>query len=317
MGYAAYFAALTVWLLAAGCGAVTAADSVTDDTAASAVDRGASVFQFTFVVYADPHVTADDDNAARLRTAVAWTNAHRIEKQIDLVLLAGDITWDGGFALTYEILSQLEPTWVPLNGDNGIHTGDEEEWNTTFSAQFDSVASQVDNWRRAPVPIDDPVRGADTWYQNWAFENRGVTFVGLDWSPRGMDGFAGEMAALNPAPGGTLDWFTTEIGGLHDGFAERAVMLTHQPMVPLPGGFFPEDQLQIDPISQPVADYVWGDVAGHLHVDSDIDAETLGAGYEVHIIDAIWDDTPRVGVISVSLDDVGYTYVVDRADTSE
>lgn len=300
--------------LAAGC---AGAEVDSGDGSPGPVDRGESVFQFTFVVYADPHVTTDDDKADRLRAAVEWTNAHRDEKQIDLVLLAGDITWDGGFGVTYDILSELEPTWVPLNGDNGIHAGDEEEWNATFSAHLDAVASEVDNWRRAPLPINDPVRSADTWYQNWAFEHLGVTFVGLDWSPRGIDGFAGEMAALNPAPGGTLDWYADEIGGLRGGATERAVMLTHQPMVPLPGGFFPDDQLVIDPISQGVADYVWGDVAGHLHVDSDMDAESLGAGYEVHIIDAIWDDSPRIGVISVSRDDVGFTYLVERADVSQ
>lgn len=260
---------------------------------------------FSFAAIADPHITTDNDHADRLRDAVSWIDAEAAARSIEVVVILGDVGWSGGAPLARSILDELPVPYVPINGDNEIQNGEEIDYHMAFESHYEGLSQQLDNWRKAPVPVFDEIAQRDAWFQNLAFTHHGVRFVGLDWSYRLSDPLFGEMGHLHDFDGGTLPWLEEELAAA-DGLGESVVLFTHEPMVLMPGGFTAVDFDVLAQTIQPYEDLVYANLAGHLHIGGEI--ELLEAGIDVQLVDATWDDVVTVHVVDVYSDGRAFTY---------
>lgn len=292
--------------MACACTAPAAPEPETEDSG-PAVVAGDDVFQFAFVVIADPHVVGEGEHADRLRDAVGWVAEHAEAEGIELVLLAGDIAWGDGLDITPTILDGLPVPWVPMIGDNAVQVGDEERWDATFGPVLDGLATVFEGWSRNVTPSWNPERGEDSWFQCFGFTHRGVRFVGLDWSAREVHPLLGELADLHEVEGGSLPFLEGELAGLADGPDERVVLLTHHPMLPVPGGFDELEYGRVADLTTLKADAVYADMGGHFHIDHEQVAPG-SAGFDVVLTDASWDDEVRVRHVAVWSDGVRFRY---------
>ncbi len=259
---------------------------------------------FSFVVIADPHVAGTQANEDRLQIAVDWVNENATDRDIELVLVLGDIGWSAGLGRSREVLDELTPTWVPIIGDNVIQSGGDEAWDAMFGDQLDALGDQLDGWARAPLPVSDDRIPGDAWFQNLRFEKDGVLFVGLDWNIRHLSGNLAEFGDFNDVPGGSWEWLLASLEGVQDRLDESVVLLSHIPM--LPGVFYVADREAFAGLVQPIGDKVYGNFAGHLHIDHD--EEFPEAGYHTHVTDATFDDTLDVRLVTVLGNDVARAY---------
>ena len=249
---------------------------------------------FSFAILADPHIAGVPEHETRLQTAVTWINETAQERDCELVLVVGDVGWGAGLERSKELLDGLEVPYVPLVGDNEIHTGDDERYNTVYQPQFDLLATQFDDWSKAPVPVDHPL-GEPAWLQNLAFEHKGVRFVGSDHIVRGVEGNLGELGSLNDFEGGTWPFLEAQLSDAASRPLESIVMAGH---IPLMFGMLNVEQLEkVEVLIGPVADHVHAQYAGHLHIDYE---ETVDAGFELYVVDATWDDEITVRMVEVS-----------------
>ncbi len=297
-------AALLALLLLGGCpSADPAPDAEVDAT--EEPTPGPIVPLFSFVIIADPHVAGPPEHEERLLAAVEWVNANAEAEGIELVLLLGDICWGTRMDAAVDLLDQLTPPWVPIIGDNVLHsTGGDLSFATTFQPQLDRLADTLDAWSQAPWPIADERLGGDAWMQNLRFEHRGVRFVGLDWNIRHLTGNLAEFGDFNDIPGGTHEWLAASLDGQQDRRDESILLLSHVPM--LPGTFTLAERAVFADLIRPLEDKVFANLAGHLHVDifdSDEDA-----GYETWVTDATWDDTNLIRLVRVSGNEVERRY---------
>ena len=140
---------LPLALLLAACGAPSA-DATDSAHGAAAADsaspaEGPLTPRFSFVVIADPHVSGPGEHADRLMAAVAWVNDHAIDRDLQLVVVLGDIAWDDGIGLADEILGELTVSWVPVLGDNEIQSGDAEAFFVAFADQLAQTVTGLDD----------------------------------------------------------------------------------------------------------------------------------------------------------------------------
>ena len=262
---------------------------------------------FSFAILADPHVVDDGDNAQRLQQTVDWITEEQDARSIELVLVVGDIGWGAGLEISRQILDELPMPYVPIVGDNPIQVGDEEAWNTVFGPQLESLADQLDGWIRGPVAGWTPIQEADAWFQNSAFDYRGLRFVNLDWNTRHMGGLLSELADLHDFEGGTFPFFDEQLATLAPGADENVVMVSHHPMH-IPS--FTEGELgSITERTGPLGDRVFADFAGHYHADGHEVIED--GGYEVFVTDATWDDVVTIRLVEVWGDGEAFGYVQD------
>ena len=246
-----------------------------------------------------------DDHAHRLRDALAWIDAEAEARSIELVVVLGDVGWNGGAAIARGILDTSSVPYVPINGDNEIQADSEEDYQFAFETHYQSLEQQLDDWRKAPVPVFDTVNNVDSYLQNFSFNHKGVRFIGLDWSSRLLDPLYGEMAHLHDFDGGTFRWLADELAA-YEGAEESVVMLTHEPMVMMPGGFNATDWDQVSAIIEPHGGQVYANLSGHLHLNAEVEA--LDAGIDVFVVDATWDDSVTVRLVSVWGDGQRMTY---------
>lgn len=302
---------MRVWLCLGLMGCVAAVDDGAGDTD-GADDTDVAVqqptFVFRFAVLADPHVTSEGEHADRLRAAMAWIEAQRDDRSIELVLVLGDVAWSNGLSVAAGILGSTTLPVVPIIGDNEVHGGSEEAYDATFADHYADLGARLPGFARAPTPVWNEPLAQDSWFQNFAFDHHGVRFIGLDWASRVDDPLVGEFADLNEVDGGTWDWFTDQLGELGTGRSERAVLLTHNPMLYLPGGLFAGDQDRVTALLEPWSDVVAAAYGGHLHLDM-ADRAPEPAGYEVFVTDATWDDEVRVRLVEVWDDGRTLSYV--------
>jgi hypothetical protein len=252
----------------------------------------------TLGLLADPHVTADDDHADRLRRAVAWL-ADRDD--LDAVVVLGDVAWGDGPPVARAILDGLPTGWVAFTGDNEIQVGDERTSWDTFADVRPGPPVTAFVYGDAPTRLAEPAQ--DAWLQNQAFTVGDVRVVCLDWASRLVHPLLGELAWLHDVPGGTLPF-------LVDQLAEApgdVVLLSHHPMLNFPGGFDAADWATLADAVAPWSDRVVATAAGHLHAHADADA----GPWPVHVLDATWDDEVAVSVLT--LDGAG-GYTLDRAE---
>jgi hypothetical protein len=259
--------------------------AITIATSPAAASPGDS---FSYAVIADPHVSGGPDSspAQRLQQAVDWVNAHRDQENIDLVFVVGDIGWSGNAVTAKSILDGLDMPYAPVIGDDEIAAGAELEFRDTFEPVYQSLeamagdpGSGFSNWTKAPGPVWNPDIGDWSTFQNFAFDYRGVHFVGLDWVLRDMSIGIGEEAELHDFAGGTFPWFTNYVETCSKDKQENIVMFAHHPMLTLGGewgeilaalgAFAPGEFQQLsDFLTDPAQDYgnyVYAAYTGHFH----------------------------------------------------
>lgn len=286
-----------------------AADSGDDAPADSAEPEDAGPLEpvFSFAVLADPHVTGETENAERLRTAVTWLNENAAGRDIELVLIVGDIAWGDGMPVARGAFDALTIPWVPVIGDNEVELGAEQAYHETFADRYAALAGQLEGWRKADTPVANPQWDTTSWFQNAAFTWKGVRFVAIDWCSRIGDGsIQGEMADLHDFDGGTWRFFQEEMALLGDGPKERVNFFSHHPMHLSPGAFDVAEMDTLDAALWAQGDAVAADYAGHYHADGD-EAEP-GRPIEVHVTDATWDDAVTVRVVEVSANAATFAY---------
>ncbi len=268
-------------------------------TGDSAVDAGPVEPLFSFVVFADPHVTADDEHAERLRTAVKWVNDNAEAEGIELLFIVGDIGWgDVGVDLANELLGALSVPWVPVLGDNEVQYGSEERFDAVFSLQYAALAEQFEGFDRAATPVDNPDYGLQSWFQDFSFDHRGLHLVGVDWNSRHIGGLEGEMADLHDFEGGSWEWLASDLEQHGEGANDSIVFFSHHPMHLSPGAFDLEEIDLLDGLLAAYDDALYANFAGHYHVNGD-EADPARP-IEVHVTDAIWDDTLTLRQVDVT-----------------
>jgi hypothetical protein len=250
---------------------------------------------WSFAVVADPHVTDRGEHLARLEVALAWIDEHADDRGLDLTLVAGDVAWGDGYDATVADLMGSRVPVVPIIGDNEIQVGEEGVWADAFAPLYDALPASLPGFRR---PDDD-----EPWLQRFAFDHEGTRVIGVDWSPRVIDPILGEMAEVNP---GTLDWLVAELDTADDLRADGVVLLSHQPMAVVPGGFFLDDWAVLSDALAPYVDRIGLNLGGHLHLDAEHTVDELG--YDVLLTDATWDDVVTLRLIDVWQTSTATTY---------
>lgn len=279
-----------------------AGDGGTPSTDSGAPDAGAPVFQFSYALIADPHVTSEGEHQERLQQAVAWVAEQADDRDIELVFVLGDIAWNEGFAPAVAALDALPVPWLPVLGDNPIQSGDEEAWHDAFDPVLQARAAALPGWSRAPTPVDNPVQGGQSHLQSYAFDHRGLRFVALDWNSREVGTLWGETPDLHDFSGGTLPFLQAELDAASagEGLAERVVLLSHMPMIVGPGSFDLDEGATLEALLGPAGDLVAGNHAGHLHGNGE--DEWAACGMTVDTTDATWDDVVSLRVVQVWTD---------------
>jgi len=251
---------------------------------------------FSFVIIADPHIAGPLEHETRLQAAVDWVNANAEAESIELVVVLGDIGWGTRLEASYELLAQLAPPWVPIMGDNVLHSSGDDGFAEMFGPQLDALADTLDGWEQAPWPVYDERLSDDAWLQNLRFEHRGVRFVGLDWNIRHLTGTLAEFGDFNDVPGGSWEWLEDSLVDAEERADESVVILSHVPL--LPGVFSLDERARFAELIGPVRSKVFGNLAGHLHIDY---FERFPVeGYSTWVTDATWDDDNLIRVVQVS-----------------
>ena len=248
---------------------------------------------FSFAVIADTHISNNPEHEARLAEAVAWINQQ--DPPLALVLVVGDVGWGTpGLARALELLEILEPPFVPLIGDNEVQAGDEALFEQTFAAHFQTLSTTLDDWQKAPSPVWHPTLEEEFTLQNLRFEHGGVRFVGLDLGVRGVSGSLGELGSFNDYAGGTWPWLEAALEDAGERREGSIVLASHIPL--MLGAFDLEGISRIEETLLPHQAQVHAEYAGHLHVDYSEEEH----GFELHVIDALWDDDKTLRVVEVS-----------------
>ena len=262
--------------------------------------------RFSMAVLADPHVVGPGEHADRLAAAVDWIATQVEARDIQLVIVLGDICWGEGFEIAHDTLSRLSIPWVPIMGDNVVAAGQSSTFHATFDAQLERLATQTIHFERQPAPIYNPERSEDNWLQNIAFDFNGLRFLGVDWSSREDHPFWSETPDLHDFEGGTWPWLTAQLSQTEGRAIDSVILLSHMPLFEGGGGLTVEEADKVVSAFYPRRDSLWANLAGHLHWNA---SDTWHrAGIEVHVTDATWDDANTVRMIDVSGNGLGFTY---------
>ena len=285
-----------LWLLACTTSEVDSAAEV----------AGEPELQFSFAAIADPHIAGTPEYTERLQSTVDWIDANRGERSIELVVVLGDIGWGEGLETAASILETLEVPFVPVIGDNEGHFGSGEDFDALFAEQFAELEELGTDWVHRDVPVYDPVSDQDIWLQNYAFTYLGLRWVICDWASRVDDVVLGETGALHDYDGGTLSFLEEQLEDLEAYDDESLILATHNPMFLIPGGFDLDQSATVNALTAPVGEKVAMNLAGHFHIDHEESVED--GGYDVYVVDAVWDDVKTVRMIEVWFDGVTFTY---------
>ncbi len=254
-------------------------------------------FAFSIAAIADPHIAGGADALERLASTVAWIDEHAESRGIDLVVVLGDIGWGEPLQDAHDTLEELDVPYVPVIGDNEPHAGWGEGFDQIFAEQLLELEELGEDWTRMDIPVWDPEAEETIWLQNYGFTYRGMRLVVLDWASRSDDTVIGETGDLHDFEGGTLAFLSDELSDLHAMADESVVMATHNPMFLIPGGFDIEQSETVYTLTSAVEEKVAMNLAGHFHVDYE---ETIyDGGYELYIVDAVWDDLKTIRLVEV------------------
>lgn len=265
--------------------------------------------EFRFALIADPHVTGPGSHVDRLRVAVDYLIEEHARRPLDFVPILGDVAWNDGFAPILEVLDTLPMPWVPVVGDNSYASGSAEAYDQAFADQYAYLADTLDGWNKAPNPVALPT-GEDALFHNFSFDHKGIHVVGLDLTPRTDHPLFSEMADLHDIEGGTWRFLVDDLATMPDGPKERVVLLSHQPMVMMPGGL---DEQEMDVVVSELgtmADLVAWNFSGHLHLDAQWPDQP--AGYDAVTLDATWDDEITLMLVDVRSDGITTSWTTER-----
>ena len=282
----------------------------------SVVEDPTPTFQFSMAVVADSHLTGRAEPETRLRSAVDWINAQREDRQIELVPILGDIGWNEGLLPSKSILDDLEVPYIAVRGDNEVAAGDEATFQTVFADAMEALSMEVIDWTEREGSVWNPIHEQESHFQTLSFKHRDLEFWVLDWASRADHFVLSEMADRHDFEGGVWPWFEDQLNGLEAGLANRVVMLTHNPMYMGVGGFNVEDFEHVSVATRPHDHAIWANLAGHLHYDDTIEL-VPEAGFDVHLIDALWDDVMTIQMIDVYRDPNGFSFVRENIDLAE
>ncbi len=263
------------------------------------------VTRFSIAVIADPHVTRSGDKEAALAAAVDWINAETSSRAIELVLVVGDISWGEGGPIAKAQLDRLTPTYVPIIGDNAVVFGSEETYVTTYGPQLDRLAGTLDDWERAPTPVDHPIANGPAWLQNFAFTYRGLRLIGLDWAARGVTGdIASEKGQLQDFDGGTWPFLEAQLPKIERAARRGVIMFSH---IPMHAGTFDDRQMaRLEGLLDPHYKQLYANLAGHMHLNYEL--EVGRRLYEVFVTDPPWGEDNTVRLVNVEGDGSAFTY---------
>ncbi len=304
-----------LWL-GAGCpGAVVtdddaADDDVADDDSSSPADDDDTAesppmeFMFSVAVLADPHVTGPGGNEERLVQAVDWINGQPMDRNIQLVVILGDVAWNDGFEPAWAALDALNMPWAPVIGDNEVNSDDEQAWDEAFAYQYTVLSVAFEDFVKTEMPVHHPDADMDVWFNQFAFTHLGVRFVALDWCARGAEGVQTEMGDLHDFEGGTLPFLADDLAAFAPPTTDSLVMLSHIPMHL--GGFDLEEMEALEAVLEPYTDALWANLAGHLHLDYEYEA--ADGLFWVYVTDAVWDDELTIRLIEVSGNGEAFEY---------
>ena len=280
----------------------------------TAEPEGPLTHQFSMAVVADPHVVGPGEHADRLNAAVDWIEANATERDIQLVVILGDICWNDGFTIAHDALNRLTLPWVPVMGDNVIQTDGEATFHSTFLNQIERLSTELNDFEMAPTPVYNPERDQESWLQNMAFSMHGVRFISADWSSRERHPLWGETPDLHNFEGGTWPWLTDQLESVDRAKDNNLILLSHMPLFEGPGGLVTEEAEQAVELLSTHQDAIWANLAGHLHVDTSMEWER--AGIEVHVTDATWDDINRIRIVNVDANEhrFEFTHWVEEVD---
>lgn len=256
---------------------------------------------FSFAVIADTHISSNPEHETRLQRSVDWINSNVEARQVELVIVLGDIGWGEGVARSKALLDELIVPYVPLRGDNELH-GSEQAFEQAYAPQYERLSQVLKGWRKAPATVWDPVGNQEVLLQNMAFSHRGVHFFALDVCVRGQEDIMSEFGVLNDYEGGTLPWFERELPLLDPTARDSVIMLTHIPM--FLGAFDADEMKAIEDLVAPYDNQVYANLAGHLHFNYERESK----GFDVFVTDAVWDDDNVVRMIEVSGNGEVYEY---------
>jgi len=250
---------------------------------------------FSFAVIADPHVSRNPGHKAKFAKAVEWIIDNRESKDVELVIIVGDIAWGGprndrNLKKAKAILDNLNDAgipYIPLIGDNEVETGCEKEFNEVFGGQYRHLASTMANWQKAAIPV----RGK--YLQNFSFDHKGCHFVCADFASRKVGDEGGE---LHNFEGGTWRWLKNDIEKCSKRKKENIVIMTHIGMFRT--GFevadrylFSKSEMKmIKGFFSTYAEYVDSNYAGHIHQNwqSLVWTGLLNPIYHVRVTDETW-----------------------------
>lgn len=283
-------------LVLAGC---SAQNQDTADSVEPAMEE-----LFTFVVLADPHIAGPIEHEERLQKAIGWINGAAVQRNIEVVLVVGDIGWGAGLERSRELLDLLEVTYVPLIGDNEVQTDDELRYTEVYASQFERLEDELDGWMKVGEPAVHPDSGETVWLQNLRFEHKGVLFVGLDTIVRGVKGTLGELGTLNDYEGGSWPFLKEVLSDAEFRPYESIVLAGHVPI--MLGALDVMQMAEVAITIGPVGEWVYAHYAGHLHVDHE--ATLHDQGIELFVTDATWDDNISLRVVTVSGNGVRMEY---------
>lgn len=284
-----------LWLLACGEGDTVPND--TGDEAFEVVEETELVYQFTIAILADPHISGNPEHTARLEEAVKWINDHAQERQIELVPVLGDVGWGEGLSTSKMVLDELMVPYLPIIGDNEIVYGDEANFATIFGPQMEWLASNTDDWSYGGLSVWNPEEAKDSYFTNFAFTHKGVRLITLDWASRlpSSEGIWTEFGYLHDFEGGSFPFLAQELTVLGEEKLNSTLFLTHIPMTV--GSFNAEQMDAFEVMLAPYTDRIYANFAGHLHVN--VEEENIDRGYDLHVTNAVWDDTITIRLLDV------------------
>ncbi|MEN6406589.1 MAG: PEP-CTERM sorting domain-containing protein [Thermoguttaceae bacterium] len=250
--------------------------------------------QFAYAVIADPHATTTD-HLSNLQSAVNYIISTKTARNTQLVFVAGDIAWGtGNLTAAKTVLDTLNTAgipYVPLIGDNEVHSGYEAAFQTTFSSQYTYLASTLTNWQKAATPV------SGRYLENFSFDYGNCHFACADFASRTSGDEGGD---LNNITGGTWSWLKNDIQTCSKPKNENINIITHIPMFRT--GVSTADQYLFDStemstITTFLDSYktnVAANYAGHIHqnfswnVSKNWYSSTI---YTSYVTDETWYDT--------------------------
>jgi len=250
---------------------------------------------FSFAVIADPHVDGAPDRRAKFAKAVEWIIDNRKSKDIELVIIVGDIAWGGprndrNLNKAKAILDNLNDAgipYIPQMGDNEVETGCEKEFNEVFGEQYRYLASTMANWQKASIPVNGK------YLQNFSFDYKDCHFVCADFASRKVGDEGGE---LHDFEGGTWRWLKNDIEKCSKTKKENILIMTHIGMFRT--GFEVADRYLFSKSEMKIikgffstyAEYVDSNYAGHIHQNwqSLVWTGLLNPIYHVRVTDETW-----------------------------